>query len=464
MIKSRLIIYVLIAVMATSINATTADAQWWKRKKENKHGHKNKAESEYAEAGERVNEADRPSKKELKRREKRARKRLKRARRRSHLAENKEEIKVMAVVTKKKKHEVEYPATKMKPSYRIDFLAALYLDDFARKGNLAFKGKIPEKAFPGISFYQGLNIAADSLKKAGFDVAVYVHDIVATNETPDALMANGRLDSADLIIGAFHSKDIAKLAEYAKQKQVNFISALSPADGGVKDNQFFTLVQPSLKSHCEWIIDDLAKKFPSRNVLLIHRAATQVDENAFNYLNAYNDGNVHFNDLICNGIPERESLAVLLDSTKTNVVVISVMSPSFADNFPHTNFEIYGMPSWTVIADIHEEGALPNLMVNVTMPFSIDLTAPVTKYVSKKFKSEYGGKASELVFRGFETMYWYANLLKQYGTIFNLDYADISAAPFTRYDIKLKRDKEGNALYHENKHIYLVRDGKEAVE
>ena len=369
----------------------------------------------------------------------------------------------------KKPTEVMYPATQMKTSYRIDFLAALYLDELVKEGTSAMKDKIPEKAFPGISFYEGLNIAADSLKKAGYNVEIFVHDITSANESPEALIAHGRLDSADLIIGAFHSQDMPLVADYARKKQVNFISALSPADGGIKDNQFFTMVQPSLKTHCEWIIDDASKKYPGKNVVLIHRAATQVDENAFNYINKYNDGFVHFKDLICNGIPGKQTLFPLLDSGETNVIVISVIDPGFADSllqafsndFPGTRFEIYGMPSWYVIDDIHQDGALPNLSVNVTMPFNIDHTSPVGKYVARRYKSEYGGKASELVYRGFETMYWYASLLKEYGTIFNHNYEDISGAPFTKYDIKLKKDKDGNVLYNENNHIYLYKYGYE---
>ena len=374
----------------------------------------------------------------------------------------------------KKKHskvkgEVVYPPTQMKSTYRIDFLAALYLDELVKNGALTFKDKIPDKAYPGISFYQGLNIAADSLKKAGYNVEIFVHDITAADEAPEKLIANGRLDSADLIIGAFHSQDMPLVAAYAIKRQVNFVSALSPADGGVRDNQFFTMVQPSLKTHCEWIIDEVSRKFPGNNVLLIHRAATVVDENAFNYLNSYNDGFVHFKDMRCNGVPERESILPLIDTTKTNVVVISVLDPGYADSilrvfteeFPDTKFEIYGMPSWYVINDIHQDGSLPNLGINVTMPFSIDQASPSAKYISRKYKADYNGKAGELVFRGFETLFWYAHLLKDYGTIFNLNYTDNSGAPFTKYEIKLKKDKEGNILFHENTHIYLTRYGGE---
>lgn len=472
--KNKFVVFILIVLLSFG-HCGNVDAQWWKRKKEKRYTREHLQDPEYAPAEEpAAAPMQQLSKRELRRREKAERKRIKRERRRMyHDDDEREYAKKPGKQGKqakraKKKPEVEYPATQMKSSYRIDFLAALYLDELVKNGTLTFKNKIPEKAFPGISFYEGLTIAADSLKKAGFSIDIYVHDIAAAHETPAELIANGRLDSADLIIGAFHAQDMPLVAAYAKKRQVNFVSALSPADGGVKDNQFFTMSQPSLKTHCEWIIDDIQKKNPGNsNVVLLHRAATQADENAFNYLNNYNDGNVHFKNVACNGLPERSSLVSMIDTARINTVIISVLDPNYADSllrvlsgeFPGTHFEVYGMPSWYVISDLHEDGALPNLAVNVTMPFSIDQALPATKYVARRYKSEYGGKASELVYRGYETMYWYASLLKQYGTIFNLNYADNSAAPFTKYDIKLRKDKEGNILFHENTHIYLSRYG-----
>ncbi len=473
--KSKLIIYILVAMLTTGIVSNNADAQWWKKRKERRSARKHKHDQEVAVTDDSSPAPEPVSKKERKK-DKRERKRLKRAARKQHhkTPANDDDLQYAQTVAKpkvKKKGEVIYPPTRMKDSYRIDFLAALYLDELEKEGKLGANQKVPEKAFPGISFYEGLTLAADSLKKAGYNVELFVHDITAETETPQALIANGRLDSADLIIGAFHSQDMPLIAEYARRKQVNFISALSPADIGIKDNPYFTMTQPSLKTHCEWIIDDVAKKYPAKNVILLHRDATQVDENAFNYINNYNDGYVHFKDISLRGMPEKATLQPLLDSGEINVLVVSIIDPGYSDSllqvvskeFPHTRFEVYGMPSWFVIDDIHEEGVLPNLTVNVTMPFNIDHTDAVTKYVSRKFKCEYGGKASELVYRGYETMYWYTSLLKSYGTIFNLNYADIAGAPFTRYDIKLKKDKEGNVLYNENNHIYLYKTSNEAT-
>jgi hypothetical protein len=336
----------------------------------------------------------------------------------------------------------------------------MYLDELV-KGETV-RDKIPAKALPGISFYQGIMIASDSLKKAGFDMDVYIHDIGSASESVSELISKNKLDSTDLIIGAVPSKDVPAIAAYAKKKQVNFISALSPSDGDVTDNQFFTLLQPALKTHCEWIMRDVVNKFPGQRVTLLYRTSTEVDGNAYKYLTDSGIDNEHTWQLLCDKVPDKETLTPLFDVTKPNVVIISTLDNAYADSllkalsvdFPGTAFDVYGMPTWNSISGLHKAHAYPNLTIYVTDPFDYGQGSVTGKYVARIYKEEYGNRAPELVYRGYETLFWYANLLKQYGTIFNDKYGDNAAAPFTKFEMKQEWDNN-NFLYDENTHIFL---------
>ena len=357
----------------------------------------------------------------------------------------------------------KYPATVMKPRYRIDVLASMYLDELVKSGSATFKDKIPDKALPGVSFYEGISIAADTLKKAGFNIDIYIHDIASASESPEMLISKGIIDSADLIIGAAPAKDVLILADYAKKKKINFISALSPSDGGVKGNKYFTMLQPTLKSHCDWIVDDITKKFPGMKVSLLFRTATEADNNA--YLDITSDVRINFRQYLCNTLPGKQELAAIFDTTRPNIIIVPVLDAAYADSllkelsrdFPATHFEVYGMPTWGSIADLRKDDAFPNLSINVTTSFSADNSSPATRYLLHSYKDAYGGKASEYIFHGYEAMFWFADLLKKYGTFFNLNYNDNSAAPFTRFDVKPQWDNEGHILYNENRHILLSK-------
>jgi len=368
------------------------------------------------------------------------------------------------LVPHKRKQEVLYPTTKFKNSYRINVLLPLYLDELVKGESVTFKDKVPEKAVQGIAFYEGVKLAADSLKKAGFNLDIYINDVGSYSESPDNLINDRKFDSTDLIIGAVQQHDIPTLAAYAKKKKINFVSALSPNDGYVKNNQYFTMLQPSLRSHCEFIIDDMSKKYPGQKVALLYRTSSPNDENTGQYMLTDNYSEVEFKKLLCNTLPGKDALLSVFDTTKPNIVVMTILDNGFADSllrelahyFPCTHFEVYGMPTWTAITNLRKANVYNNLTINVTYPFNIEpADGSMMQVVERSYKKEYGGKPQEMVFRGYETLFWYANLLKQYGTIFNTNYKDNSKAPFTKFEVKPRWDGNGSLLFNENRHIYL---------
>ncbi len=357
----------------------------------------------------------------------------------------------------------KYVPTKMKPRYRIDILVTLYLDELAKAKGRIEKEKIKEKASAGVSFYEGVTMAADSLKKAGFNIDIYIHDITSVSELPASLIGNGKLDSTDLIIGALQAKDINQFADFAKKKHINFVSALSATDAGVKENPYFTLLQPSLRSHCQWIAANIASNYTDKKVSLLYRTSNQPDSNAYKYLIGDNSKKSKLQLLLCNQLPDKKSLTTIIDSTKPNVLIVSVLDGVYADsllhalslNFPGTHFTVYGMPSWNGISSIKKAHAFPNMSINITYPFNFSATTGMVPVIDKNCTNDYDHIATELNYRAYETLFWYAALLKNYGTIFNEKYSDNTAAPITKFEVKMQWDKTGNILYNENNHIFI---------
>jgi hypothetical protein len=292
---------------------------------------------------------------------------------------------------------------------------------------------------------------------------VYIHDITDPAETPEKLLARKTLDSTDLIIGAVQSQQIPRLAEFAKKHQINFVSALSPSDGDVTDNPYYIMMQPTLRSHCAYIMDRVGKKYKTKPVLF-YRTSIGVAEEAYNYLITNADKDIQ--KVLCNTNPTKAQLKPLFDSTKTNVIVMGLMDNSNADAvlsslnewFPNYKFDVYGMPSWRNMGSLRKPGAYPNIAVYITMPFYFDPTGGHAQLLAGEYKKDFGSsKPGEMAYRGYETMFWYAQLLKKYGTIFNEKFSDNSTVPFTRYDIKPQWDKNDDFLYNENTKVYLFR-------
>ena len=429
-------------------------AQFWKRKKHHR--------TEQAQA-DTVNDAQpwhqeesHKSKRRLRREAEKEQRRLKKSR--SKASNNKKGGK------KIKNQIVSFPPTIKKTKYRIDVVAAVYLNEITKVHGPHGVMKIPEKAIAGLGFYQGVRMAIDSLKDAGLPVDIFIHDISVRKENTDSLITKGKLDSADLVIGAVSPVDVPKYAAYCQKRKINFVSAISPADGGVRANKYLTITQPVLRTHCDFLYTYIASHFEGHKLLWLFRNNNTGDLNAYNYFTTYFDDNMPVSKLSCNKLPTVSALRSLVDSVGKQTVLISVLDVVYADSllrllnheFPSARFDVIGMPSWTGLNLQRRSSSYAGMGFYVPVPFEINQDAAATREADKRYKAMCSGSPDEFVYRGYETILWYSHLLITYGTIFNEHYKGIVDAPFTGYDIQPSFDARGQLLYEENKNIYML--------
>lgn len=372
-----------------------------------------------------------------------------------------------STTTAKPKKETTVPriaSSVRKTRYRVDVLAQLYLNELIKDGQTVYKNHLPDKVLPGLGFYQGVKLAADTLDGLGYKLDVHVHDIADPTKNIDQLIKSRKLDSSDLIIGAVQSSQVGPLAAFAERNQINFVSALTPVEAGVKTNYYFNLIQPTLETHCEALRFAVRKRArPGSNVLMYYRSTVPVDVQCFR--NLAQDSLFAYTKVAVNTPLPNDKLRNLLDSNATNIVVMPIVDIKYATqlleqlskSFPKYEFEVFGMPSWKALPFLRKAGSLPNVGITFPSPFYFDQGNSAGKGFSDAYNNKFGGRPGELSYRGFEAMYWYAYLLQRYGTIFNDHYGDNGAAPFTRFKMTANPNPDGITEYYENKHVYLYR-------
>lgn len=360
------------------------------------------------------------------------------------------------------KKDFDFPKSEMKDRYRIDVLAPLYLTELVQDGKVR-SGRLPDKVLNPLKFYEGMLIAADTLKKLGYKLDLYVYDVSDELESPATLANTDAFAGSDMILGLLSSSDFPLVATYARNHHINFVSALSPSSQGITDNPYFTLLQPTLETHCTAIEENIYKKYGNISPVMMYRTKVQVDSNAYGYFTSNNA--IEYRTMSCDVMPTQEQILPMLNKVGKNVIVLPILSDKYAETiltnlykwFPEYDFEVWGMPSWDNMASLRKSDAYPNVVVYFTSPFYFDATTASGMAVANAYKRKFGGKVDNMVFRGYETMFWYAYLLKKYGNIYNVQLWDNGGAPFTRFDIKLVKNKDGQLMYSENKHVYLYR-------
>jgi hypothetical protein len=358
----------------------------------------------------------------------------------------------------------KYPTAEKKERYQVAVLTPMYLDSVAWEKNLA---QLPKFMMPGLDFYQGICIAADTLRQQGIQMDIHVFDSRSHLMQVSTLIASDTLNNMDLIIGNASANDLKLLADFAKKNLINFVSAVSPSDAGQQFNPYFTVLQPRLATHIEKMHRYINSRYPEDNVVYIHRkVATEVNALGYFKNDVLNKLPARFQamELKNDSIIDIKALQTLLDTNYRTTIVLGVLEASvtykllkqLAPLSERFGLKVFCMPTTEAIKVLGKPDEFNNLMVYYTSSYLIDRNTPASLYVAKAYRDRMGGLASDIVYKGFESLYFLGRLLERHGVPFNEHLSDNAYAFITPYKIMPVREK-GAIRFYENKFLYLIK-------
>jgi hypothetical protein len=355
-----------------------------------------------------------------------------------------------------------YPKEKKKLKYNIAVFTPMFLDSVDLK---KYATRIPKFMKPGIDFYQGVEIAADTLRKKGYHFDIHVFDSRSKYMNIKNVIASDRLDSMDLIIGNASVRDLQKLADYSKQKEINFVSAVSPSSARQEFNPFFTILQPTLQTHVRDLHRTINKKYPEDNVIYLH-GSKRSEKNALGYFkdDEFYPKPARFNSLELKGSTvDMAALKALIDTNYHTTIVLGTLSPktsykvlqSLVPLGNETRLKVFGMPTMEMITALKKTEAFPKMKIYYTSSFIKESLSPATKYILRKYQKRMGGRPTDLLYKGFESIYFFAHMIDRYGVPFNQHITDNRYSFLTPYKI-MPTKADGKFNYFENKYLYML--------
>ena len=353
---------------------------------------------------------------------------------------------------------------------RIAFFAPLYLDSaFDASGNYRFGKTVPRYINAGLDFYEGAALAIDSLDKEGLELDVQVFD--TRNKTSIYKLADGgAFNDVDLIIGAVSGSEYLDLATIAREKQIPFVSATYPNDGGISGNPFVIIVNSKLNTHLQAIYNYVLRNLGTNNIVMFRRqnAADDRVTEVFKSLNASSSGqvlNIKTNTLSTVFTPEK--IAASLDKSRENVIICGSLDESFSKKLITAvaslaktyKITLIGMPTWEGYREL-EATELRTLPVIYSSTFF----NPGQEHAwSTDFSQQYAMRTysspSEMAFRGYEVMYLFAHLVTQYNDELLQHLSDKNYRVLTDFNFKPIHWSKNSTTpdYYENKHIYILQ-------
>ena len=141
---------------------------------------------------------------------------------------------------------------------KIAVFAPLYLDSaFDATNGYRYDKNFPKFINPGLEFYEGVQFALDSLSKENAQLEVFVFD---TRSAKTLLLEQlNELDSVGLIIAHANAQENWVLADEARMRKVPYINVNLPNDGGITNNPYFVMLNPSLRTHVNSVYRHIQK-------------------------------------------------------------------------------------------------------------------------------------------------------------------------------------------------------------
>jgi hypothetical protein len=355
-------------------------------------------------------------------------------------------------------------------THSIAIFVPLYLDSvFDPTGNYRYDKSFPKFLNQGLEFYEGAQLALDSLQNEGAHLDVHIYDTRSAHKTIAEIIKGDEFQPTELIIGHVSNSDLRQLAEAALHKNIPFINANFPNDGGISNNPDFVLLNSTLKTHFGALYKFLQKYYPTSHITVFRKKGsmeeriknifTDIEKNTASVPLKLNY--VTLNDQFAYG-----QLVPYLDSTTQNILISGSLDENFAKTlcgqlaivdktYPIT---LIGMPNWDNLFDFSDPG-YEGMEILYSTPFYLNPTDNLVKSIQKYFKDKFYSRPSDMVFRGFETTYHFGKLLLEHGTSLSSNIGEKKFKVFDDFDIEpVFLNKQNMTLdYFENKKLYIIK-------
>jgi hypothetical protein len=358
---------------------------------------------------------------------------------------------------------------------KVAVFAPLYLED-AFNGSTYKLGKsnLPKSVLPGLEFYNGVMMAIDSLSNEGANVEINIYDL----KDPlllERFSKGPEFANVGLIVAALTTTDELKLlGEQAKLKNIPFVSATYPNYVGINQNPSFILLNSSFNTHLEGLYKYLQRNYSLTDIIAVKRqgATENYIKNTITDLNKATPSvplKIRWVELKDDF--SSSQLAPYLDSTKSNVFFVASPLESFGAKVVNAlgtnksfNVTAIGMPTWDAIKDFNKR-TNKNVEIIYSTPFTYTKNEVLFAAINKRYKAKYYSRPSDMVFKGFESVYHFTKLLQKHGTNLSNNLHDKDFTVFNTFDLQPVKLKKANPKpdFLENKKLYFVKKREGSV-
>jgi hypothetical protein len=314
----------------------------------------------------------------------------------------------------------------------------------------------------------------------GMNINIHTFDIKSDTLGVTRLIASGKLDHMDLIIGPVHTSNLSIVASYAGGLGIPVVSPVQLSNNTVLENHPLLFLASSSLEVAQKAIARKMRDFYNSNFVLIHSDPEEENQDISRFRNLilnelisimpfeeirlkemiFYSRSVFGNDSI-------NRLAHALSERTGNVVIIAsedapVMSESITDI--HTlsrkfDLTVFGYPNMRYLDNLDHKICF-DLGLMIYSPYWIDYTQKDVLQFNSDFRTKFLTEPSEMSYawQGYDIFYYFVSGLAIYGKEF-LSHPEIHNPDLlhTEFDFRHKTNNDG----FENQKLFLIRYSKD---
>ena len=342
--------------------------------------------------------------------------------------------------------------------------------DSAFAGSTVYTGKnsLPKNIMPGLEFYNGVMMAIDSLNEEGTFAEIQIYDSKSFIPSISTL-SDTNMSKVGLIIAAItNTSELKTFSDFALAQNIPLISATFPNYVGLKENPFVVLLNSSFEAHIQGLYKYMQKNYSTDTIIAITRKGGQYEAFIKSYVNSIN-ANHSSTPLKMKWVNMDEKNVNIeelhLDTARNNIIFVASPMEKFgldivkslSSNEQYRTTAI-GMPTWDNIKQL-DNASCRNVEILYSTPFVFSKNKSLNTSLINRYKEKFYSRPSDMVFKGYESLYHFTKLLVKHRTDLVNHLSDKDFTVFNEFRLEpVKINKLSiKPDFIENKKLYFIK-------
>jgi LysM repeat protein len=331
-----------------------------------------------------------------------------------------------------------------------------------------------------IEMYQGILLAADTIRSLGLNINLHTFDINSDTIELTKIIRTGKLAGMDLIIGPVYSHNLSIVASYARTLGIPVVSPVPLFDNSVlSGNPELFLASSSL----EVAQEILAKKFgeySDHNFIFVHSDTLGIDEEVQRFrklILAELGTRVPYEEIKFREFPfysrsmfDNDSINrlshALSDRSKNIIVIASEEAPVISETMIDVHslskkfdLKVFGYPAMRDLDNLDPKYFF-DLDLMIYSPYWIDYSNTDVMKFNATFRQKFLTEPTEksYAWQGYDIAYYFMSGLAMHGKEF-IRHPELHRPDLLQTDYNFVRKESGNGF--ENRNLFLIRYTKD---